>query len=83
LAELDLDKLLNEKQFHLEHTVQVTANRSGWYGKSTNTEVFLTPMITQFDPDEYKAKTVWLKHGNYRARLVSMPSGPQHLADSY
>jgi hypothetical protein len=83
LAKLDLDKLLNEKQFHLEHTVQVTANRSGWYGRATNTEVHLTPMITQFNPDEYKAKTVWLKHGDYRARLVSMPSGSQHLADSY
>jgi hypothetical protein len=83
LAKLDLDKLLTDKQFHLEHTVRVTPNRGGWYGRSTNTEVVLTPMITQFNPDEYKAKTVWLKHGDYRARLVSMPSGPQRLADSY
>jgi hypothetical protein len=83
LVRLDLDKLLTDKQFHLEHTVRVTPQSGGWYGRSTITEVVLTPIITQFNPDEYKAKTVWLKHGDYRARLVSMPSGPQRLADSY
>jgi hypothetical protein len=83
LAKIDVNKLLTNRLFHLEHTVQVTANRSGWYGRATNTEVNLIPMITQFTPDEYKAKTVWLKHGNYKARLVSMPSGAQRLAESY
>lgn len=84
LVRIDEHKLLIENQFYLKHSIKRTVGHSsGWYGKSTITETVLDDVVIKFDTDDYKAKSVWLKHGDLKARLVAMPYGPANVADRY
>ena len=84
LVKIDKDKLLNDRQFYLPHSIKNSVNNSsGWYGRATITETVLEDLVVKFNPDEYKAKTVWLKHGDLKARLIGMPYGPANVADRY
>lgn len=80
LVKIDKDRLINDRQFYLTHTVKTTKLP---YYNSTVTSAILDTVIDKFDTSEYKAKSVWLKHGDLKARLIGMPSGPTSIADRY
>lgn len=84
LVKIDKDKLLTDNWLYLKHSVKQTVNNTSWrYGSSVVKETVLDDVVVKFDPDDYKAKSVWLKHGDFKARLVGMPYGPANIADRY
>lgn len=82
LVKIDKDKLINDQQFYISHSIN-RSTTSGWRDHVTSIEIVPEDIIVNFNPDEYKAKSVWLTHGDLKARLIGMPDGPVNVAQSH
>lgn len=83
LIKIDYDELTVNKKLHINHTVTKVSANASYYSRQPTVTVNVSEMIKQVNADAYKAKTVWLKHGELKARLSVMPNGPAGLVDHY
>lgn len=59
----------------VKYKQNTTSSASGWWGTRTQTHAVASDILTKFDIADYKAKSIWLVAGDFKARVFTTSGG--------